>query len=107
MNGVIFSAPNQIAGIQIITPRRVPKQEIMKVSNCYVGMRDKAEIDACLEQGVFDLVIWVDASNRLPKESKDSFNIKTGSADILISNNRDLATFEEKAKRLGDTIFNG
>jgi len=80
---------------------------IMTTSNCYVGMRDKPEIDECLRQGVFDLVIWVDASNRLPKEPKDSFNITTKSADILISNNGTLEEFEEKAKRLGNIIFNG
>ena len=28
----MFRAPNQVAGTHIITPRRVPKQEIIKVS---------------------------------------------------------------------------
>ncbi len=82
-------------------------KDIMKSSDCYVGMRDKEEIDECLRQGVFDLIIWVDASNRLPREPKDSFNITTKSADILISNNGTLEEFEVKAKRLGNIIFNG
>lgn len=82
-------------------------KSIMTTSNCYVGMRDKLEIDECLRQGVFDLVIWVDASSRLPKEPKDSFNITTKSADILISNNGTFEEFEIKARRLGNIIFNG
>jgi DNA polymerase III delta prime subunit len=80
-------------------------KSIMSTSNCYVGMRDKPEIKECMKQGVFDLVIWVDASNRLPKEPKDSFNITTDNADILISNNGTLKEFEAKAKRLGNIIF--
>lgn len=80
-------------------------KEIMSRSNCYVGMRDEAEIKECLNQGVFDLVIWVDASNRLPKEPKDSFNISTKSADILISNNGKPEDFEIKAARLGKMLF--
>lgn len=81
-------------------------KEIMTVSNCYVGMRDESEIQECLTHGVFDLVIWVDASSRLPKEPKDSFNIRMRNADILILNNAELEEFEVKAKRLGDLIFN-
>jgi len=80
-------------------------KDIMSTSDCYVGMRDKAEIKECLKQGVFDLVIWVDASSRHPKESKDSFNISIKSADILISNNGTLEQFEAKARRLGNIIF--
>jgi hypothetical protein len=80
-------------------------KDIMTTSNCYVGMRDRDEIDECMKQGVFDLVIWVDASNRLPKESKDSFNITKKSADILISNNGTIEEFEIKASRLGKILF--
>ena len=37
LKGVIFKAPNHVAGIQISTPRNVPKNEIIKVSK--EGMR--------------------------------------------------------------------
>jgi len=33
------------------------------------------EIKECIRQELFDLIIWVDASKRLPLESADSFNI--------------------------------
>lgn len=78
---------------------------ILKRSDCYVGMRDRTEIEECLKQGVFDLVVWVDASERLPSEDKSSFNIDKTCADIIIENNGNFEDFKEKAIRLGKTLF--
>ena len=36
---------------------------------------------------MFDLVIWVDASDRLPLEDKESFNIDKSCAHIILDNN--------------------
>jgi len=44
----------------------------------YVGMRRLDELEACKEAGIFDHVIWVDASKRHPPE--------TGSMDITHDN---------------------
>jgi dephospho-CoA kinase len=79
-------------------------KEILKYNNTYVGMRDSAEIKECLKQGLFDLVIWVDASKRLPPEDSKSFNITTSDADIIIDNNGSLEEFKEKALRLGSLL---
>ena len=70
---------------------------ILKLTDCYVGMRDRDEIEACVENKVFDLIVWVDASERLPEEDKSSFNIDKSCADIIIDNN---GTFEEFKKRV-------
>ena len=80
-------------------------KEIMEKSDCYVGMREDSEIKECISQKVFDLIIWVDASKRLPKESKDSFNITIDNADIVIYNNGTLDEFKEKALRFGNLLF--
>jgi hypothetical protein len=80
-------------------------KEILKRNDCYVGMRDWAEIQKCLIDRVVDLVIWVDASERLPLEPTDSFNINMHDADIIIQNNESLDIFKDKAERLGDIIF--
>ena len=80
-------------------------KSIMSTSDCYVGMRDECEISACIWQGIFDIVIWVDASRRMPLEPKDSFNIDMSCADIVIYNNETLDDFKYKAKRLGNLIF--
>ena len=78
---------------------------ILEHSDCYVGMRDREEIDECVKQGLFDLIIWVDASQRLPEEDKDSFNIDKTYADIIIDNNGTLDDFKKRVIRLGKTLF--
>lgn len=74
---------------------------ILERADCYVGMRDRGEIDECMRQELFDLIIWVDASERLPLESPDSFNIDKTCADIVIENNGTFEEFKEKVNRLG------
>lgn len=79
-------------------------KEILKYNHTYVGMRDWAEIQECLKQELFDLVIWVDASKRLPQESAESFNITTKDADVIIENNGSLEELKEKVKRIGKLL---
>jgi dephospho-CoA kinase len=73
---------------------------ILERSDCYVGMRDIDEIEECLKQGIFDLIIWVDASERLPKEDASSFNIDRSCADFIIDNNGTYNEFKEKVLRI-------
>jgi len=80
-------------------------KEIMATSNIYVGMRDTEEINECMRQNLFDLIIWVDASERLPMEDKSSFNIDKTCADIIIENNGDYESFKDKAIRLFNLIM--
>jgi len=79
--------------------------DITKRASCYVGMRDKEEFDECKKQGIFDLIIWVDASERLPLEPSTSFNITKSDADIIVENNGTYQEFVEKSKRIGHIIF--
>lgn len=79
---------------------------ILEKSNCYVGMRDKEEFIACKERGLFDLIIWVDASKRLGDEPITSFNISKSDADIIIENNGSFEEFKEKSKKIGKVLFN-
>ena len=79
---------------------------IMERTNCYVGMRDRDEIKECIKQELFDLIVWVDASDRLPEEPATSFNIDKGCADIIIENNGTYEEFYEKVLRFGNTIYN-
>lgn len=77
---------------------------ILEQSDCYVGMRDRGEIDECVAQGLFDLIIWVDASERLPLESPDSFNIDKSCAHIIVENNGTLEEFKNNVKHLGKIL---
>jgi hypothetical protein len=78
---------------------------ILEKANCYVGMRDSSEIKECIKQGLFDLIIWVDASERLPPESADSFNITKLDADVIVENNGTYDEFLEKVMRLGKILY--
>ena len=79
---------------------------ILERTGCYVGMRDRDEIKEFIKQELFDLIVWVDASDRLPEEPATSFNIDKGCADIIIENNGTYEEFYEKILRFGNTIYN-
>lgn len=79
---------------------------IVERTGCYVGMRDREEIRECIKQGLFDLIVWVDASDRLPEELTTSFNIDKSCADVIIENNGTYEEFYEKVLRFGNTIYN-
>jgi hypothetical protein len=78
---------------------------VLNNGNCCVGVRDKREFLACKAKKIFDLVIWVDASDRLDKEPVSSFDILKSDADIIIDNNSDINSLIEKAKRVGRLLF--
>lgn len=78
---------------------------ILELADCYVGMRDRDEITECINQGLFDLIIWVDASDRLPLEDASSFNIDKSCADIIVDNNGTYEEFKQRVIRLGKAIL--
>lgn len=80
-------------------------KEILKIDDCYVGMRDREEISECIRQGLFDLIIWVDASDRLPLEGASSFNIDKSCADIIIENSGSIDQLRPKVSRFGAILF--
>lgn len=79
--------------------------EILKDNDCYVGMREREEILACDKRALFDLKIWVDASERLPLESVSSFNIDRQLSDIVIDNNDSIDSFTLRAVKLGNLLL--
>jgi hypothetical protein len=60
----------------------------------YVGMRRRDEFTACREAKLFDHVIWVDASKRLPPESADSMELVASDADTCVDNNGSVETLD-------------
>lgn len=79
-------------------------KEILRQTDCYVGMREREEILECLNQNLFDLIIWVDRFDFEPPEPEDSFNIEKNLADILIDNNYFLEDLKRKVIRLGKLL---
>lgn len=82
-------------------------KEILKDSDCYVGMREITEIQACRALGIIDLVIWVDASERCPLEPANSFNITKDLADIIIENNGTYEELKHKIINFSKIFSNG
>lgn len=78
-------------------------QEIIRISDCYVGMRDNLEFIE--SKNLFDLIIWVDASERLPIEV-GSFNIDKKHSDIIVNNNGSYSEFESRCIKIGKILFN-
>lgn len=95
---------NAICEYNINDRARLAKK-ILEFSQCYVGMRDRAEVNECIKQGLFDIIIWVDGSERLPLEPKTSFNIDKSCSDIIVDNNGTEAEFKERTIRLGKLLF--
>lgn len=74
-------------------------REIIAKNDCYVGMRDLKEFEAT--EHLFNLIIWIDASVRVPEcESMKSFNIDKSKAHIIIENNGTKDDLKKKAKAL-------
>lgn len=80
-------------------------KEILSDSDCYVGMRSGEEIKECVKQRLFDLIIWVDASERVPPEGADSFQIDKSYADIIIDNNGTSEEFYWRVNKLATLLL--
>lgn len=60
----------------------------------YIGMRDKNEYQECMNQQVFDVVVWVDGSRRKPPEDNPKMTMTQDMADVTIDNNGTLEDLE-------------
>lgn len=79
--------------------------KILETNDCYVGMRRREEVLACKGIGLFDLIIWIDASDRIPPEDVSSCTVTIDDADIIVTNNTDLKTFYNKLHKIGLCLF--
>jgi hypothetical protein len=95
---------NMICGYNINDKAKLAKG-ILEITDCYVGMRDRCEISECINQGIFDLIIWVDASERLPLEDSSSFNIDKSCADVILDNNGTYEQFVDRVIRFGKVLI--
>lgn len=72
----------------------------------YVGMRDAGEFQACQDQNVFNVVIWVDGSMRHPPEDNPKMTMTENMADIIVHNNGDLELLKDTIVELVDVLTN-
>jgi hypothetical protein len=75
-------------------------REMFAAYDIYCGLRNKKEFHAMKNTGVFDYAIWVDRSDHLPPESKDSMSLEQWMADFTIDNNGTLEDLKFNLDRL-------
>ena len=94
----------------LITAYNIPDRtklarKIYDQASIYCGIRNSLEFAAVRDAGLFQLSIWVDASERLPAEDTASCTVTPDMCDIIITNNGTLEEFETKVARLKDAIY--
>lgn len=67
-------------------------REILNEYDIYCGLRNREELMA--GYNLFDMVIWVDASKRLPPEPSNSISVTEEDAHVTITNNEDLTALQ-------------
>jgi dephospho-CoA kinase len=65
-------------------------RELFAQYDIYCGLRHREEFEAMKAASLYDVCIWVDASNRLPPESAESMSLDWADADIVVDNNGSL-----------------
>lgn len=96
---------NAICDYNVPDPARLGR-EIFAEHDIYCGLRNKKEFHAMRNTGVFDYAIWVDRSDYLPPESKDSMSLEPWMADFTIDNNGTLEDLNFNVTQL-ITYING
>lgn len=76
--------------------------KVLGVSYCYVGLRNLEEFEACLDKKIFDMVIWVDASQRVVPEGSSLFNIPMDhpGINLIINNDGNLESLIEQVDEM-------
>ena len=79
-------------------------KEIFKENDIYCGIRSIEELQALKEAGLANLIIWIDATERLGKtESSSSITISPEDCDVIIRNNGSVIEFKQNLLK----FFNG
>lgn len=81
---------------------------ILQDNDIYCGMRKMEEVEACYETDMFDIVVWIDASERLgDTEPRSSCTVMKCQADVIIENNGNKEEFEKKVMKFAGLMGGG
>lgn len=84
-------------------PSRLGKEMLNKY-DVYCGLRNKREFQSLKNIQAYDYAIWVDRSDHLPSESKESNTLEQWMADYTIDNNGSLQDLRNNVMDLMDTL---
>lgn len=82
-------------------PARMVKK-VLKTSDIYCGLRSYRSLNACKEENLFDLTIWIERD--VPVEPESSCTVSSDDFDIVIKNNRSKTHLLYKASRIANVI---
>lgn len=96
--------------MQLINAYNTPNLSRMSkgiFSEChiYAGIRNADEFKAARKEALFDWAIWVDASERLPPEGKDSCTVVPTMANLIINNNGPINNLRYEVDRIMSLIL--
>lgn len=80
-------------------------REIFESYDIYCGLRNKAEFHALKNSSSYDYAIWVDRSDHLPPEDKNSNTIEPWMCDFVLDNNGSLDDLKFNVELLMDRIL--
>lgn len=61
---------------------------VLQKSDIYTGIRKRVEFDACVQAGLFDVIVWVDAGARIPVDPHVQLTKKD--AHVVFDNTTEL-----------------
>ncbi len=78
---------------------------IFEEHDVYCGLRSKAELHALMNARAVDFVIWVDRSDNVAPEGRDSCTVEPWMAHYVLDNNGTLEDLEFNVRQLMSTIL--
>ena len=79
-------------------------EAIFETNDVYEGLRSRRELLASRDKKLADLVIWVDASERMPLEDPSSMTVLKSDANFVVDNNGTKGRMIENATLLGRLV---
>lgn len=76
---------------------------VYRACDVYSGVRDWRELVAIKNEGLCDLIIWVDRTDHLPPEGEGSMRVKPWMADCILDNN---GTLDDLQANLINLMYN-
>ena len=80
-------------------------RELFQSYDIYCGLRNIAELETMIAEGLVDCIVWVDASERVESEPSTSITITREDCDFIISNNGGLEELEVEVAKLVEKII--
>jgi hypothetical protein len=75
-------------------------REIFEANDIYCGLRSAREFHALRNTNAYDIAIWIDASERVAPEGRDSCTVEPWMADYVLDNNETVKVLESKLDQL-------